>query len=128
LSERLDQQLGELYGTLKGIVPALERLDDRQNEVERKVSAIEANHNGLRREFDLQQNNARNRDKDLYDKCHNAEKAHLENANAIETIQKDIKDLKDREQGFAQKAWDVFKILLAAAGAAATTYWITRGG
>lgn len=127
MSERLDQQLGELYGTLKGIVPALERLDDRQNEIERKVSAIEANHDGLRREFDLQQSKASNRDRDLYDKCHNAEKAHLGNANAIETIKKEVEDLKSREQGFAQKAWDVFKILLAAGAAAATTYWITKG-
>lgn len=124
----LEQKLGELYGILKGLTPALERLEKRQNETECEASAAKERIVGMQRELDEFKKRNEERVKDLYGKYNEALGAHRDNATRLDLIDKDIEALKKKEEGLGQKAWDIVKILLATAVSAYITWRLTKGG
>lgn len=124
----LEQKLGELSGILKGLTPALERLEHRQNETEREASTAKERTEGMRRELEELKNRSAERFKDLYGKCSDSVGDHRDNSTKIGLLEQDIKALQKKEEGLGQKAWDVIKILLAAAVTAFITWRLTKGG
>lgn len=128
MSGQLEKQLGELHGILQGLPPALNGLEKRQNETEQEVAAVVERIDGLRREFDNNQTRVSDRLNELYGKCNAATTNHQNNANEIGNLEKDIKDLKEREKGWTDKAWDMFKILAAAGVSAWFTWKLSKGG
>lgn len=74
MPSNLEQQLGELTGQLKGLVPALEKVEERQNASDKLAAGEQARHDALRREFDDFRNKASNRMGELYKKTENLAK------------------------------------------------------
>jgi len=128
MGNQLEQQLGELNGVLKGLVPALERLENRQNETEREASAVGERLEGLRRIVDETKVHSGDRFKDLYEKCNQSMKDHKDNETKLKIIEIDVKDLKNKSEGLGQKVWEIFKILFATAVTAFVTWRLTKGG
>lgn len=128
MGTQLERQLGELSGVLKGLTPALERLEDRQNETEQEVSAAKERIEGMRRDFEELKNRTAERVKDLYTKCGESLSDNRDNSTKLGLIEQEVKALQKKEEGLGQKAWDIIKILLAAAVTAFVTWRLTRGG
>lgn len=128
MGNQLEKQLGEFNGILKGMVPAMERLEERQGKVEREASAMAERAEGLRRDLDEQKTRCGSRAADLYKKCNEAVAGNQENIVEIQTLQRDVEVLKNRDVGFAQKAWDLFKIIFTVGLTAFITWILTKRG
>lgn len=128
MGNQLEKQLGEFSGILKGMVPAMERLEERQGKVEREASTMAERVEGIRRDMDEQKTRCGNRAADLYKKCNDAVAGNQENVVEIQTLQKDVENLKNKDEGFAQKAWDLFKIVFTVGLTALITWFLTKRG
>lgn len=108
------------------MVPALERLENRQNETECEASAAKERIEGLRRELLEIKERIQERFKDLYGKYNDLMDACRKTENEVINIKKDVTDLKDNEKGLGQKAWDLFKIIFTTGITAFVTWWLTK--
>lgn len=110
----LEERLGELTGQLKGLVPALEKLEERQRDLEKQVTTTETQLKGLQEEFKTHRDKTGGYVRDLYgrtDRCASDGKRQWD---AIGAIEKSIESAKSGKESVVQKVWDVAKIFLAA--------------
>jgi chromosome segregation ATPase len=141
------QQLGDLSGQLKSLMPTLERMEGRLHQAQIDAASAEARNQALRREFDDLKAKVSNRLAELYKKSDTIalEVNNLKNQNG--NLKRDIKEavshaitpalarigaveaefsaLKLKNESVAKKVWDVVKILLAA-GVGAGVSLLTR--
>lgn len=128
MGNQLEKQLGEFNGILQGMVPAIERLEERQGKTEREAATLAERVEGVRRDIEDQKTRCGGRAADLYKKCNDAVAGHQENVVEIQTLQKDVETLKNKDEGFAQKAWDLFKIVFTVGLTALITWFLTKRG
>lgn len=135
-SNNFEQDLGELSGQLKALMPTLERMEGRLHQAQIDAAAAEARNQGLRKEFDDLKIKISNRLADLYKKAENAalENGKIRNQNgnlkrdikeavthAVEPLLTRVTDLEEKlaameekKKSIWSKVWDIAKILMAA--------------
>lgn len=145
-SDNFEQDLGELSGQLKALMPTLERMEARLHQAQIDAAGAEARNQATRKEFDDLKTKISNRLADLYKRIENAavENNNLKNQNG--NLKRDIKDavqkvaqpllgrlsviedkfkaLEDKKKSIWTKVWDVAKILLAAGVGAAVSHFL----
>lgn len=107
MTHNLEQQLGEISGQLKALVPSLERLEGRVREVESQVSADTIRLEGLR--DDLTDHKAKSDIalKKLSDKT-------LGLRDSLRTLTDQVAAISKKDEGVSQRVWDIVKLVLAA--------------
>jgi chromosome segregation ATPase len=135
-SDNFEQELGDLSGQLKALMPTLERMEGRLHQAQIDAAAAEARNQALRKDFDDLKGKVSNRLADLY---HRLEVVVLDNTNLKNhngNLKRDIKDAVERSVGPLRtkvldsesklatieekkksgwsKVWEVVKILIAA--------------
>lgn len=110
----LPQHIGELTGQLKSLVPALERLDDRQSIADMKAAALEANHLSLRKEFDEVKSKNSDRLGSLFSAQHQLSVDIGQRRSEINAVSVEIAALKMKSEGLGKKAWDLALLVVAA--------------
>lgn len=110
----LEGQLGELTGHLRALVPTLEKVEARQNEDAKIAAGEKAKLEALRSEFNDLRQKVSARIGEHYKSLGLLSGKNVDRKNEIETLQADVKDLKDRNDGFKQKIWEVVKIVITA--------------
>lgn len=119
----LEGQLGELTGYLKALIPALDRVEERQSQADRKAASAEAKHDAIRAEFNEFKLKVSNRIAELYKKLGEGATANLERKGETEAlgkevyavtgaIGKEISAIKAKNDGVKQKIWDLLKIVI----------------
>lgn len=145
-SDNFEQQLGDLSGQLKALVPTLERVEERLHQAQMDAAAAEARNQNLRKDFDELRNKVSNRLADIYKQIREMLVDITNCRNSVSNMQRDIKDrvdtassplstrigqletyvaeLKKKYESRATKVWDVVKILLAAGIGAGLTKFL----
>jgi chromosome segregation ATPase len=142
-SDNFEQDLGELSGQLKALMPTLERMEGRLHQAQIDAAAAEARNQGLRKEFDDLKTKISNRLADLYKKAEvfAVENGKLKNQNG--NLKRDIKEavtnavqplltrvtdletkfaaIEEKKKSIWNKVWEVAKILMAAGVGAVVT-------
>lgn len=119
MGANLDQQLGELSGQLKAVIPTLERLEGRQAEGDKAAAAAGAREQGLRKEFDDFRLRVSARLGEHYRRMEKLERDGDRTAAATAGLVK-------KSEGMMAKLWEVAKLVVAAAlGGLAT--WMLSG-
>jgi len=142
-SDNFEQDLGELSGQLKALMPTLERMEARLHQAQIDAAAAEARNQALRKEFDDLKTKVSNRLADLYKKAQDAalENGKIKNQNG--NLKRDIKEavnnavqplltrvtdletkltaIEEKKKSIWNKAWEVAKILMAAGVGAVVT-------
>jgi chromosome segregation ATPase len=135
-SDNFEQDLGELSGQLKALMPTLERMEGRLHQAQIDAAAAEARNQGLRRDFDDLKIKVSNRLAELYKKAQDAalENGKIKNqngnlkrdikeavTNAVQPLETRLSDLEEKfaaieekKKGIWNKVWEVAKILMAA--------------
>lgn len=126
--QQLEKHLGELNGLLQGMVPAIERLEERQGKAERDAATLLERAEGIRRDMEDQKTRCGGRAVDLYKKCGDAISGNQQNVLDIQALQKEVDVFKNKNEGFVQKAWDLFKIIFTVGLTAFVTWILTRKG
>lgn len=108
----LEGQLGELNGYLKALVPVLDRVEDRQAAADQKAAAAGAKHDGLRAEFNDLRTKVSNRIAEHYKAIGSLGKETNNQKNEIDTLKREVAEIRSKNDGFKQKAWDLLKILV----------------
>src|SRR4029079_17312274 len=82
-SDNFEQDLGELSGQLKALLPTLERMEARLHQAQIDAAGAEARNQALRKEFDDLRTKISNRLADLYKRADNStiETNNLKNQN-----------------------------------------------
>lgn len=142
-SDNFEQDLGELSGQLKTLMPTLERMEARLLQAQVAAAGDEARNQALRKEFDDLKLKMSNRVADLYSRVGAAalENTNLKNqngnlkrdireavANAVRPLMTRVTDIEtklaameEKRKSIWIKAWEVVKILLAAGVGAGVT-------
>lgn len=143
----LEREIGELGGAVKALIPALNKLEERQHDASRQAASADVRTEALRKEFDQVRERHAKHISDLFERTqdcvkerelHNSQidslrrdvravvKAEAESAvkgasASVDRVSNRLRDVEDyvdakrkAEAGFAKKAWDVVKIILAA--------------
>lgn len=142
-SDNFEQDLGELSGQLKALMPTLERMEARLHQAQIDAAGGEARNQALRREFDDLKTKVSNRLADLYKKAEVAvvENGKIKNQNG--NLKRDIKEavtnaaqplltrvtdletklsaIEEKKKSIWNKVWEVAKILMAAGVGAVVT-------
>lgn len=108
----LEGQLGELTGHIRALVPVLDKVEERQNQADKKAAAAEAKHDALRAEFTDNKKSSSNHINALYKKN---DGVHIENEtrkNEIATVSREVDLLKSRYEGVGKKIWDIIQIIV----------------
>lgn len=135
-SDNFEQQLGDLSGQLKALMPTLERMEERLHQAQIDAAAAEARNQALRREFDDLKTKVSSRLADLYKKIDGValENNNLKNQNGnlkrdireavshavgpvtarISAVETEFAAIKAKSESVWKKVWEVVKILLAA--------------
>jgi len=135
-SDDFEQDLGELSGQLKALMPTLERMEARLHTAQIDAAAAEARNQAMRREFDDLRSKVSNRVADLYNRIENIGKESNNLRNDNGNLKRDIKEavknatqplltrvglienkftaLEAKKKSIWAKVWDITKILLAA--------------
>lgn len=111
----LEGQLGELTGHIRALVPVLDKVEERQNQADKKAAAAEAKHDALRAEFTDLRKSSSNHINALYKRN---DGVHIENEtrkNEIATVGREVDILKGQRDSVGQKAWDLLKIIITVA-------------
>lgn len=149
----LEERVGSLAGQLKNLVPALERMETRQNALSTEVASLGADIRNLKdalstlrggelRDIFQRLNAAENLQGTLQTSLNGlireckgfsqkSELEHLRRECDGCARQSDVEDLKRKSESAAKKMWDVMKVLLAAVvGASATLalHALQKGG
>lgn len=135
-SDNFEQDLGELSGQLKALMPTLERMEARLHQAQIEAAGAEARNQATRKEFDDLKTKISNRLADIYKRIDNGarESDHIKNQNG--NLKRDIKEavtkvaeplltrigvienkftaLEEKKKSIWMKVWDIVKILLAA--------------
>lgn len=96
------RDLGELSGRLDALVPALERMEDRQNSMSRELTQATTNLANMITKVQV-----------LESTLHDEKTRNQNQQNAMDTLQRQVVELKSERDGWVQKTWDVAKLLLA---------------
>jgi len=115
MTHNLEQQLGEISGQLKSLVPSLERLEGRVREVEAGVSAATIRLENIRTDLTTYKNQS-----DLSIKKLTERNQVLRES--VRTLTDKMSTLSKKSDGVSQKIWEVVKLLLAAGIGAATSF------
>lgn len=126
----LEGQLGELTGHLRALVPALEKVENRQNNADQKAAGMEAKLEGIRHEFNELKLKVSNRIGEHYKSINELDKLlkGLENEigdrkteiegcalkTEVVACETRVAALEAKSDGTKQKIWDVVKILITA--------------
>jgi len=135
-SDNFEQDLGELSGQLKALMPTLERMEARLLQAQVAAAGDEARSQALRKEFDDLRNKVSARLADLYKKIESVslDNNNLKNQNG--NLKRDIREavantarplmtrigdietkfaaIEEKKKSIWLKVWEVVKILLAA--------------
>lgn len=145
-SGNFEQDLGELSGQLKALMPTLERMEARLHQAQIDAAAAEARNQALRKEFDDLRGKVSNRLADLYKRAQDVvvENGKIKNQNgnlkrdireavnnAVQPLLTRVTDLEtklsaieEKKKSVWSKVWEVAKILMAAGVGAAVTKWL----
>jgi chromosome segregation ATPase len=145
-SANFEQDLGELSGQLKALLPTLERMEARLHTAQIDAASAEARNQATRKEFDDLKIKISNRLAELYKRIDNValENNNLKNQNGnhkkdlkvsvqsaiqpvltrVEAIEAKFTALEEKKKSIWNKVWDFVKILLAAAVGAAVSKWL----
>lgn len=135
-SDNFEQDLGELSGQLKALLPTLERMEARLHTAQIDAAAAEARNQATRKEFDDLKGKVSNRLADLYKRIDTVaiDNNNLKNQNGnhkrdlklsvqnavqpvltrVEAIEAKFTILEEKKKSIWNKVWEVVKILLAA--------------
>jgi len=135
-SDNFEQDLGELSGQLKALMPTLERMEARLHQAQIDAAAAEARNQATRKEFDDLKAKISNRLADIYKRIENVaiEAGSLKTQNGsnkkdmkqtvqntvlplmtrVDAIEKKFAEMEEKKKSLGAKAWEVAKILLAA--------------
>lgn len=125
--KNLEHQIGELTGILKGLTPALERLEERMNDVEKTNSAKQVEVQHLRQDFQTFRDQITKSLDDFRKKTTNETGRQ---AQGLTRLNSDVKTNSDaisaivkKSDGLKGRLWDIVKLLVAAGlGAVGTKY------
>lgn len=145
-SDNFEQDLGELSGQLKALMPTLERMEARLHQAQIDAAGAEARNQATRKEFDDVKTKISNRLADIYKRIDSGarESDHLKNQNG--NVKRDIKDavtkvaepllnrisviedkftaLEEKRKNVWLKVWDIAKILIAAGIGGVITHYL----
>jgi len=135
-SDNFEQDLGELSGQLKALMPTLERMEARLHQAQIDAAAAEARNQATRKEFDDLKGKISNRLADIYKRIENVavEAGSLKTANGsnkkdmkqtvhntvlpiltrLDAIDAKFELMEEKKKSIGSKVWEVVKILLAA--------------
>jgi chromosome segregation ATPase len=142
-SDNFEQQLGDLSGQLKALVPTLDRVEERLHQSQMDAVAAEARNQSLRKDFDDLKNKISLRLADIYKRIENALVSGTNHKNDLVNLKRDIREvvntaldpvlkrveqvesyvaeLKKKYESRGAKLWDIVKILIAAGAGAGLT-------
>lgn len=142
-SDHFEQQLGDLSGQLKALVPTLERVEERLHQSQMDAAAAEARNQNLRREFDDLKRKISERLADIYKRIQDGLVDGTNYKNEVSNLKRDIREgvntavspvvtrvgdletyvgeMKKKYESRGAKFWDIAKILLAAGAGAGLT-------
>ncbi len=135
-SDNFEQDLGELSGQLKALMPTLERMEARLHQAQIEAAGSEARNQAMRKEFDDLKSKVSNRMADIYKRIEtvNTEATALKTQNGsnkkdmkvtvhnsllpiltrLDTIETKLSAMEEKKKSIGLKIWEVVKILLAA--------------
>lgn len=135
-SENFEQDLGELSGQLKALMPTLERMEARLLQAQVAAAGDEARNQALRKEFDDLKAKVSARLADLYKKIEHVSLDNNNIKNQNGNLKRDIREavantarplmtrigdletkltaIEEKKKGVWSKVWEVTKILIAA--------------
>jgi chromosome segregation ATPase len=135
-SDNFEQDLGELSGQLKALMPTLERMEARLLQAQVAAAGDEARSAALRKEFDDLKIKVSARLSDLYKRIENVDRENTNLKNQNGSLKRDIKEavantasplmtrigdietklaaMEEKKKSIWIKVWEVVKILLAA--------------
>lgn len=139
-SNILEQQIGELTGQLKSLIPALEKVEDRLRVSEERSAISASQYNAMLKEHEELKRKFSDRMEDIYTYMDCARLENLTRKSEIVSVGKDlhveiekqatilkgdVRDLniewteeKGRRAGMSGKMWEVFKLVMAASAGA----------
>lgn len=103
----LEQQLGEISGQLKALVPTIQSLDARVREVESQVSAATIRLEGLRTDLHEHKEKSDIAIKQLSTKTQGLR-------DSMRTLNDQVARIIKKSDGTSQKVWEIVKLILAA--------------
>jgi len=107
MASDVERILGEVNGTLKNhVVPALERQEKRQLEIEKTVAEIRTDLKNLRKD----QDDFEKRCEDHWERLYKDVK---EKDKQLVALEKDVAGLKKKDDSHSRNWWDVTKIIIA---------------
>lgn len=142
-SDHFEQQLGDLSGQLKALVPTLDRVEERLHQAQMEAAAAEARNQTARKDLDDFKQKMSNRLADIYKRIENSLLDGTNHKNEISNLKRDIKEvvntevgpivtrvgtletyvaeLKKKYESRGAKIWDLAKIAIAAGAGAVLT-------
>jgi chromosome segregation ATPase len=142
-SDHFEQQLGDLSGQLKALVPTLDRVEERLHQAQMEAAAAEARNQNLRKDFDDQKTKVSARLADIYKRIQDGLVDGTNHKNDVANLRRDIKEdvnsavspvvtrvgnvetyvaeLKKKYESRGAKIWDIAKIMIAAGAGAVLT-------
>lgn len=142
-TDNFEQQLGDLSGQLKALVPTLDRVEERLHQSQMDAAAAEARNQNLRKDFDDLKSKISMRLADIYKRIEKALVDGTNHKNEVSNLKRDIREtvnttaasiitrvqqletyvaeLKKKYESRTAKIWDITKILLAAGVGAVLT-------
>lgn len=103
----LEQQLGEISGQLKALVPTIQSLEARVRDVESQVSAATIRLEGLRTDLTEHKDKSDVALKQLSTKAQGLR-------DSLRTLNEQMTRIIKKSDGASQKIWDIVKLVLAA--------------
>ena len=142
-SDHFEQQLGDLSGQLKALVPTLERVEERLHQSQMDAAGAEARNQNLRKDFDDLKRKISERLADIYKRIQDVLLHWTNHKNDIANLKRDIREtargavaplekrvheletyaaeLKKKSDSRWSKVWDIAKIAIAAGAGAGLT-------
>lgn len=142
-SDHFEQQLGDLSGQLKALVPTLDRVEERLHQAQMDAAGAEARNQSLRKDLDDLRTKISLRLADVYKRIENVLLQVTNHKNDASNLKRDIKEavrgaagpiekrvseletyaaeLKKKSESRWSKVWDIAKIVIAAGVGAGLT-------
>lgn len=124
-NHNLEQQIGELTGTLRALVPALEKVEERVHLAEERAAILKTKYEALRTEFDDFRTKTGNRIAELYKSSSGNSTRSTTIQNGLAGVIREVNELRKARDGWLKKLWDLAKIILAAAAGGFIQWWLT---
>lgn len=125
-NSNLEQQLGEVNGQLKMLVPALENLGDQQTDMGKELAVTKTVAENTAKQLDQHREACGDRFASLSDEARRASEVGDEVAQELATLSKDVQVLKEKVEQKEKRGWEIALIFLSGIIGAALTWLAGR--